>query len=99
MAVMEISVTPVGTPTPSVGLYVAAAVRVIRATGLRYRLNPMGTTVEGTLRDLLALVPKVHDALFAMGIGRVSTLLKIDDRRDRPSTIESKITSVERELG
>ncbi len=74
------------------------AVRIIRASGLRYRLNPMGTTVEGELGDLLALVSKVHDALFAMGIRRVSTLLKIDDRRDRPSSIESKIASVERGL-
>jgi uncharacterized protein (TIGR00106 family) len=95
---MEISVTPLGTPTPSVGEYVAAAVEVIRRSGLPHRLNPMGTTVEGDLEALLALVPRLHDAVFALGAVRVSTLLKIDDRRDRPSRIDAKIVSVEERL-
>jgi uncharacterized protein (TIGR00106 family) len=95
---MEISVTPLGTPTPSVGQYVGAAVEVIRRSGLPYRLNPMGTTVEGELEALLALVPRVHDAVFALGVVRVSTLLKIDDRRDKPSRIEAKVASVEERL-
>lgn len=95
---MEISVTPLGTPTPSVGQYVAAAVDVIRRSGLPYRLNPMGTTVEGELEALLALVPRVHDAVFALGAVRISTLLKIDDRRDKPTRLDAKIESVEKRL-
>ncbi|MDR5684355.1 MAG: MTH1187 family thiamine-binding protein [Armatimonadota bacterium] len=95
---MEISVTPLGTPSPSVGEYVAAAVDVIRRSGLPYRVNPMGTTVEGDLEALLALVPRVHDAVFALGVARVSTLLKIDDRRDKPTCMHAKIASVEKHL-
>jgi uncharacterized protein (TIGR00106 family) len=81
-----------------VGQYVTAAVDVIRRSGLPYRLNPLGTTVEGDLEALLALVPRVHEAVFALGVVRVSTLLKIDDRLDKPSRIDDKIASVEKRL-
>ncbi|GBD30424.1 hypothetical protein HRbin32_01529 [bacterium HR32] len=90
--------TPLGTPTASVGAYVAAAVEVIRESGLRFRLNPMGTTVQGPLRDLLRLIPRLHDAVFRRGALRVSTLVKLDERRDRPSDMEEKVRSVRRRL-
>ncbi|MBM3451399.1 MAG: MTH1187 family thiamine-binding protein [Armatimonadetes bacterium] len=98
MAMMDISVSPLGTGSTSLGAYVAAAVDVIRASGLAYRLNSGTTTVEGDLGALLALVPKIHDAIFAMGVGRVSTLVKIDDRRDRAATMASKVASIEQRL-
>ncbi len=94
MAIMAISVTPIGTGSPSVGEYVAAAVRAIERSGLRYELNAMHTVVEGDLEALLRLVPEIHEACFARGARRVSTVMKIDDRRDAPSSIEGKVRSV-----
>jgi uncharacterized protein (TIGR00106 family) len=94
VAIMAISVTPVGTGSTGVGEFVAIALGVIERSGLRYELNAMHTVVEGDLAALMALVPEIHAALFANGARRLSTVIKIDDRRDTPSTIEAKVRSV-----
>jgi len=99
VAILAISVTPIGTGTPSVGDYVADAVRVIEASGLPHRLNAMHTEVEGDLEQLLALIPRIHHACFARGAQRVSTVVKIDDRRDAPSSMEAKVGSVRAKIG
>ena len=46
MVIAEVSVFPLGTQSPSVSEYVAAAVRELEASGLECTLGPMGTTVE-----------------------------------------------------
>jgi uncharacterized protein (TIGR00106 family) len=94
MAVMAISVTPIGTGSTGVGEFVAEAMRVIERSGLRYELNAMHTDVEGDLAALMRLVPEIHAALFAKGAQRLSTVIKVDDRRDAASTIEGKVRSV-----
>jgi uncharacterized protein (TIGR00106 family) len=98
MAIMAISVTPIGTASTGVGDFVAEAVRVIEGSGLRYELNAMHTVVQGKVAALMALVPRIHEALFARGAGRLSTVIKLDDRRDAPSTIEGKVRSVEQRI-
>lgn len=98
MAIMAISVTPIGTGSTSVGGYVADALRVIDASGLRYELNAMHTVVEGDLPALLGLVSQIHAALFARGAERLSTVIKLDDRRDAPSSIDAKVRSVRAQL-
>jgi uncharacterized protein (TIGR00106 family) len=94
VAIMALSVAPIGTASPSVGDYVADALRVIELSGLRYELHAMYTEVEGDLEALLRLIPQVHEACFARGAQRLSTVIKIDDRRDAPSSIEGKVRSV-----
>lgn len=98
MAILAISVTPIGTGSSSVGEYVADALRVIQRSGLRYQLNAMHTEVEGELEQLLRLIPEVHQACFARGAKRVSTVIKIDDRRDAHTSIEGKVRSVQGRL-
>jgi uncharacterized protein YqgV (UPF0045/DUF77 family) len=41
----------------------------------------------------------MHEAPFAEGAQRVSTLIKVDDRRDKDHTIEGKVRSVREKLG
>lgn len=99
MAVVELSITPLGTGTPSVSRFVAESVRVVRESGLRYQLTPMGTIIEGDLDEILAVARRMHEAPFAAGAARVSTLIKIDDRRDRQAhTLEGKVRAVEEKL-
>jgi len=94
VAIMALSVAPIGTESTSVGDYVAVALRVIARSGLPYELHAMHTEVEGDLEALLRLIPQVHEACFARGARRLSTVIKIDDRRDVPSSIERKVRSV-----
>jgi len=98
MAVAEISVVPVGTGKASISEFVVKAVEIVKASGLRYELSSMGTNVEGDVAKILDVVRKVHEACFEMGAVRVLTTLKIDDRRDKPLSIESKKKSVESKL-
>ena len=95
MAIAAVSISPVGLGV-SVSRHVAAALRVARAQDrVRWRLDPMFTTLEGELEEVLALVARMQEAVFAAGALRVSTVLKIDDRRDRPVRMEEKVRSVE----
>ncbi len=99
MAIAFLTITPLGTATPSVSRYVAGVERILQGTGLKSQLTAMGTIIEGDLDEILAVVRRMHEHPFTMGAARVSTLLKIDDRRDKEHTIASKVRSVEEKLG
>ncbi len=95
MAVVEISVVPLGTATPGVSSYVAACLEVVADSGLNYQLTPMGTVIEGEIDEILPVLRRMHEVPFGRGAQRVSTLIKIDDRRDSGSHgLQGKIDSV-----
>ena len=99
MAIIDISVVPVGTGTPSVSPFVAGAVRILQnEPGIKYELTAMNTIIEGDLDQLLTLVKKMHDSAFNSGIQRVVTTLRIDERRDKPLTITGKVDAVKKQL-
>jgi uncharacterized protein (TIGR00106 family) len=98
MAVVFLSITPIGTATPSVSRYVAGVEKVLRESGLVSQLTAMGTIIEGDLDEILKVVRRMHEHPFTQGAVRVSTLLKIDDRRDKEHTIARKMRSVEEKL-
>ena len=100
MAMVEVSIVPVGTESPSVSEYVARAVKVLRAEkDLKYELTAMGTIIEGDLARLLTVVRKMHEAVLDCGVKRVLTTVKIDDRRDKASSISGKVEAVKEKLG
>ena len=100
MAMVEVCVVPVGTETPSVSKYVVRAVQLLQEErDIKYELTAMGTIIEGDLERLLALVKRMHQSAFDMGAKRVVTTVKIDERRDKPITIDGKVASVRKELG
>ncbi len=98
MAIVAVSIAPVGEAV-SVAPYVAAAIRVLREQdAVRWELGPMFTTLEGDLVTIFGLVQRMQEAVFAMGAQRISTVLKIDERRDRPARMEDKVAAVEERL-
>ncbi len=99
MAIVAVSVVPLGTGTTSVSSFVAEAEKTLRKDGrVSYQLGPMFTTLQGDLGDCLDVVRKMHESLFGAGALRVSTSVKIDDRRDQDTTMEGKVRSVEEKL-
>lgn len=98
MVVAQFSVVPIGTGKTSVSKYVAQAQRLIEESGIKYRLTPMATVLEGDLDKIVAVVLKVHNEVFKMGALRVVTRLDIDDRRDSNLTMNGKIKSVEEKI-
>ena len=99
MAVVFVTVVPLGTATPSVSQYVAGVERVLRESGLKHELTGMGTIIEGDLDAILPVVRKMHEQPFSQGVMRVSTSIRIDDRRDKKGSIEGKVRSVKEKLG
>ncbi len=96
MPIMEINIIPLGTKTPSVGRYIASALKVLKKEkDTKYELTAMGTIVEADSLDfLLNLAKKMHGAVLSEEIDRVVTTIKIDDRKDKKLTIEEKVRSV-----
>jgi uncharacterized protein (TIGR00106 family) len=98
MAIAFLTITPLGTGTPSVSRFVAGVEKILRGTTLNHQLTAMGTIIEGDLDEILAAVRRMHEHPFTQGAQRVSTSLRIDDRRDKPASIAGKMRSVEEKL-
>jgi len=95
MAIVSISVVPVGTGNTSVSSYVAGCQKVLKSSKkIKYRLTPMATILEGELKEIMDVIPKLHNVPFERGAGRVLTTIIIDDRRDKDITMDGKLKSV-----
>lgn len=100
MATADLTGIALGRPEASASAYIAEIQRQLAAQDrVRYRMHAMGTSLEGTTADILAVVAELHAVPFEQGIPRVYTVLKLDERRDRPNqTLEDKVRSVEERL-
>lgn len=97
MVLLEMSIVPMGVGE-SVSSYVAKCVRLIEASGLEYELHAMGTIVEGTLPEVLALMQQCIE-LLANDSDRVTCTAKLDYRKGASGRIRSKVASVQAKLG
>ncbi len=94
MILAQLSVYPIGEST-SLSRFVRKGVKVIKDSGFRYEIGGLSTAVEvPDLDSLFLLVKKVHRAHLEEGAKRIAIDLKVDDRRDKDATLESKRNSV-----
>jgi uncharacterized protein (TIGR00106 family) len=98
MAILEISVVPIGTGDTSLSAYVADCLRVLKKAKVHYELSSMGTNIEGNLKDLFKIAFQMHQTPFRKGALRVLTTIKIDDRRDKKGTLKGKKRAVQEKL-
>ena len=99
MATADLTVIALGRAEASASRYIAEIQRRLeRQDKVRYSLHAMGTSLEGSTADILAIVAELHAVPFEMGIPRVYSVLKLDERRDREQTLEDKVDSVQRLL-
>jgi uncharacterized protein YqgV (UPF0045/DUF77 family) len=82
--------SPPGTPEDRYR-HIEAAIAVIQASGLKYEVGALGTTVEGSPDELWPLARRVHDACLEAGAASVVTVAKFAQAADpeRQSTITS----------
>jgi uncharacterized protein (TIGR00106 family) len=101
MATADLTVLALGRPELSASEYIAEIQRRLRKQDrVRFHMHAMGTSLEGATEDILAVVGELHAVPFDQGVQRVYTVLKLDERRDRPrQTLEEKVRSVEHRLG
>ena len=99
MAVVGVSIVPIGTGEPGVSRYVAGCENVLKKyKDLKHKLTPMATVIEGDLSRILEVIKEMHQVPFKLGAKRVLTNITIDERIDKKHTMESKIESVEKKL-
>ena len=99
MATADLTVIGVGSSDPSAGEYIAAIQRRLAAQDkVGYEMHAMATSLEGSVEDILEVVAELHRVPFEMGLPRVYTVLKIDERRDKEQTLSDKVRSVEERL-
>ena len=100
MATADLTVLALGRPGASASEYIAAIQRrLAEQDRVKYRMHAMGTSLEGSTADILALVAELHAVPFDQGVPRVYTVLKLDERRDRPDqTLDDKVRAVEERL-
>jgi len=94
MIIASISISPIGVGT-ELHEFVKRAIEEIKKKGIKYEVNAMSTVVEvSSLEELFDVVKKAHSAVLDAGAKRVITEVKIDDRRDKEATMESKVSKV-----
>jgi uncharacterized protein (TIGR00106 family) len=101
VATADLTVLALGRPELSATEYIAEIQRRLqRQDRVRFRMHAMGTSLEGSTADILAVVEELHAVPFEQGVQRVYTVLKLDERRDRPGqTLDEKVRAVEDRLG
>lgn len=97
MVLLEFSMTPLG-KGESVGKYVARSLDIIDKSGVSYRLNPMGTVLEGTWDDVFRVVKACYERM-SKDCSRISVAIKVDARKGATNRLQGKVKSVEKRLG
>jgi uncharacterized protein (TIGR00106 family) len=77
--------------------YVARAARIIRDSGFRHEIGPMGTCIEGEWEEVIGVVTRCFEDL-KKDCDRVYLTIGADYRKDSDGRIQSKVKSVERKL-
>jgi len=100
VATADLTVIGLGRNDASAGEYVAEIQRRLAGQDrVRYRMHAMGTSLEGARDDILAVAGELHAVPLEMGLPRAYSVLKLDERADRPEqTLDDKVRSVEERL-
>jgi len=97
MVLLEFSMSPLG-KGESVGQYVARSLEIVDESGLDYRLNPMGTVLEGDWDDVFGVVKQCYERM-RKDCNRISCSIKVDYRKGAKGRLSGKVMSVEKRLG
>ncbi|MBN9140895.1 MAG: thiamine-binding protein [Micrococcales bacterium] len=93
------SVAPSGTGNADGSVHdaVAAAVQIVRESGLPNRTTSMFTEIEGEWDEVFDVVRRATDAVAAYG-SRVSLVLKADIRPGYSGELDGKVERLERAI-
>jgi uncharacterized protein (TIGR00106 family) len=94
----EISIMPIGTSDTSMSKEIAAAYDAIHnLTNLKkVTLTPMSTQIESDkLDDIFQAILAAHNSAKSVGVKRIISTIRIDERLDKPNVLDDKVRSVE----
>jgi uncharacterized protein (TIGR00106 family) len=76
---------------------VSRSLDIVDKSGVDYRLNPMGTVLEGDWDEVFAVVKKCYERM-KKDCGRISCSIKVDYRKGPKGRLSGKVASVESRL-
>lgn len=76
-ALVSIQIIPKTKNNEDVIPYVDRAISIIEKSGVKYQVNPLETTMEGELDQLLRVIKDMNDAMIDMGSSSVISQVKI----------------------
>ena len=80
-----------------IGTYemVDRAIEVIQKSGLKYRVCPFETVVEGYYDEIMALLKEMHETIYDFGAEEMITNVKIQTIYNQDVLIEDKMDKYE----
>ncbi len=94
---IQFSIIPIGVGS-SIGDILSEVMMIIDSSKLPYKINPMGTVIEGEWDEIIRLIKKCHKTVMKKA-ERVFINLSIDDRKGKLNRIDEKVKSIERRIG
>ncbi len=94
---LEFSMYPLD-KSESLSQYVSRSLDIIDKSGLDYRLNPMGTVIEGSWDEVFEVVRRCYERM-SQDCDRISCSIKVDYRKGHEGRLDSKIKTVEEGVG
>ena len=97
--ILNFSIFPTDKGSKGSSEYVSKVLKMITESGVPYKLNPMGTSIETeTLEEALEIVNKSYKVLEPFS-ERVYSAITIDIRKGRSNGMKQKIQSIENRIG
>lgn len=93
----QFSIVPLGVGS-SISDKLSIVLRIIDDSGMPYKINPMGTVIEGEWEEIMRLINKCRQELLKTE-ERLLISINIDDRKGAYNRINQKVASVEKKLG
>jgi len=96
--VVELNIIPLGKGI-SVSKFLVPALKVFEKRGVKHEITPMCTTFEAeSIEEAFDLARVAHEVVFSVGVKRVVTTVKVDDRRDIERSLEEKVEPLKEKI-
>jgi uncharacterized protein (TIGR00106 family) len=93
----ELSIVPLGVGEHLSGP-LAEVLDIVDRSGVRYKLTPSGTCLEGNWDEVMAVVKECHSQVRRHS-RHVMTTIRIEDEEGEDNKLVRNITSIEEKLG
>ena len=97
MVMLEFSIFPIDKGA-SLSPYVSRCLDIVDKSGVAYKINPMGTVLEGDWDSVFGVVKSCYDEL-GQDCDRIEVAIKVDARKDRTGALNGKVKAIENKLG
>ena len=98
VVIVELNIIPLGVGT-SVGKFLVSALEEMEKMNVKHQITPMCTIFEAkNIEEAFRIVKVAHEAIFKVGVKRVITTVRVDDRRDVDRGMKEKLESLKETL-